>query len=373
MGVHLKHINRKESVFRKNKTHSQKIFFKKKINDRKKMTLYKDLSILLNAGIDLKESLSIIKNQQKKNSNESLYDNILNNIIKGKPFYQALNYTNEFSDYEIYSIKIGEETHMLEKILDELHIYVEKRVKLKKQIISLLAYPAFILLLTLGTLYFMLTYVVPLFETVFNQFNQELPELTKFIIHLSENFNFLLFIFLSSVLSIYLLYTVIKNNIIFRKISSQIVLKIPFLGKLIKEIYMARFCQSMSLLLTSKTSIIESLELVIKMINYYPLEIALKDVKSQIEKGNTFGEAIKKFSIFDSNVISMIKIAEEVNQLDSMFVRLALNFNEEVTHKTTLVGKIIEPVLILFIGCIVGLIMISMYAPMFDLSKVIGN
>lgn len=378
MGIDVSYIQNKDkkkpSFKRKNTAFWQKsLTLSKKLSDKKKTFIYKDLSILLKAGIDFEGALIIVKEQQKNTFIKGVVDTLLQQVVKGKAFYEAMSITKQFSSYEIFSVKIGEETRMLDVTLEELQKYFERKVKLKKQIISILAYPIFILLLTFGTLYFMLTYVVPLFESVFNQFDKELPSLTKTVIYLSDNFNIFFIFFTLILFLLFILYWYVRNKNMYKKITSRVVLKIPFFGKLVKEIYLTRFCQSMALLLVSKTSLVESLHLVKKMIGFYPIEIALDKIAYDIEKGQTLGNSLTKFHIFDSNLISMVKVAEQVNQLDEMFLRLANHFDEEVSHKTKVMGTIIEPLLILIIGGIVGVIMISMYAPMFDLSEVIGG
>ncbi len=349
------------------------VFASNKISDKKKVHIYKDLSILLKSGIDFKTSLTIIKDQQQNKHLKQLVETVLNDVVKGKSFFEAMDATGKFSPYEIFSIRIGEETRKLDTILEELQLFFERKMKLRKQVISILTYPSFILVLTLATLYFMLTYVVPLFQSVFNQFNKELPTLTRYVISLSENFNTIFLVFILVLTSLLLAYRQFKDHLTFKRISSRIVLKIPFFGKLIKDIYLTRFCQSMALLLVSKTSLLESLGLVRKIIGFYPITKALTVTEKDITKGVSFGDSLSKNSIFDSNLISMVKIAEQINELDSMFVRLAKQYDDEVEHKTKMMGTIIEPMLILFIGAIVGVIMISMYAPMFDLSEVIGG
>src|SRR5690606_1351432 len=162
--------------------------FSRKITDKKKVFIYKDMATLLRAGIDFKSALTIVRDQQNNELSKNVLNNILDAVIKGKSLHEAIDKTGHFSPYEIFSIKIGEETRMLDNILDELQKYFQRKVKLKKQIISILTYPAFILVLTFATLYYLLTYVVPIFESVFNQFDRELPKLTKYVILLSENF-----------------------------------------------------------------------------------------------------------------------------------------------------------------------------------------
>lgn len=359
--------NGKASFFKKS------FSFSNKLSDKKKSFIYKDLSTLLKAGVDFQSSLTIIRDQQQNDLAKSVIDVLLKDIVKGKGLHESMKATAQFTPYEIFSVKIGEETRKLDEILIELTKYFQRKVKLKKQIISILTYPAFILVLTFATLYFMLTYVVPLFKSVFSQFNRELPSLTKHVISLSENFNTIFVVLIVITALLFLFYRKIKNNDRFKRITTSILLKIPFFGKLIREIYLTRFCQSMALLLVSKTSLVESIDLVSKMINFYPIEQALVVVKNDIQKGTSLGESLSKFRIFDGNLVSMVKVAEQVNQLDSMFVNLANQYDDEVEHKTKTMGSIIEPMLILLIGGIVGVIMVSMYAPMFDLSEVIGG
>jgi type IV pilus assembly protein PilC len=348
-------------------------FVSRKLNSKKKAFIYKDMATLLKAGIDFKTTLTIIRDQQKNEYTKNIIDQLLVNVVKGKAFYEAMELSGNFTPYEIFSVKIGEETRRLDSILEELQKYFNRKLKLRKQIISILTYPAFILALTLATLYFMLTYVVPLFESVFHQFNRELPTLTRYVISLSENFNIILIVFLFTIGCAIFIFQKVKKQPAFQKGFTGLILKIPFFGKLVKEIYITRFCQSMALLLVSKTSLVESIGLVRKMIAFYPIEQALDVIEKDISKGITLGDSLSKFKIFDTNIISMVKIAEQVNQLDEMFLTLANHYDAEVEHKTKVMGTVIEPMLILFIGGIVGVIMVAMYAPMFDLSEVIGH
>jgi type IV pilus assembly protein PilC len=129
----------------------------------------------------------------------------------------------------------------------------------------------------------------------------------------------------------------------------------------------------MKLLTASKTSLLTSLSLTSKMIRFYPIEQSIETIKEDITKGITFSDSLKKHVVFEDKMVSMIEVAEQVNQLDVMFDRLSEQYNEEISHQTKMIGVVLEPLIIIFIGVIVGVIMISMYAPMFDLSKIIRN
>ena len=151
------------------------------------------------------------------------------------------------------------------------------------------------------------------------------------------------------------------------------VLRIPFFGGLIRKIYTARFCQSLNLLLGAKTPLIISLELTEKMIGYYPIETTLPKIRKDIMQGVSFGEALQKHKFYNHKLVSMVKVAEQINELDNMFGKLTTQYNEEVEHNTKMIGVVLEPLIIIIIGAVVGVIMIAMYSPMFDLSKIINR
>ena len=380
MGIDISNINREKSLpkKKKNSPSDKNIFAKdfswsKKVGAKEKEILYKDLATLLSAGIDFKTSLDILANQQKKEFIKLIIIEVRDKIIRGKSFYEALEESKKFSAYECFSIKIGEETKKLESVLLELHKYFKRQIKLRKQIISVVTYPSFVLLLTVGVLYFMLTYVVPMFKSVFNQFDSDLPALTKNIIKLSERFPTILFSVFIIIILIVMFSKMYSSNRIYRKYKSQVILKIPFFGRLVKIAYLARFCQFLDLLLTSKTSLTESLDMVKKIIGFYPIESSIDLIKKDVIKGISLASAMKKHSIYEYKLLSMVEVAEEINELDTMFSRLADEYDEEVEHKTKMIGVIMEPIIIIVIGLIVGLIMIAMYAPMFDLSKIING
>ncbi|SEK29881.1 type IV pilus assembly protein PilC [Aquimarina amphilecti] len=379
MGIDISKIHKNTNVKTENKSSSvgdffsQELSFSKKIGAKEKVVLYKDLSTLLNAGVDFKTALEILANQQKKKHLKELILELKSKIVKGKSFYEALENTGLFSSYEYFSIKIGEETKKLDTVLLELHKYFKRQIKLRKQIISVITYPSFVLVLTVGVLYFMLTYVVPMFKSIFNQFDGDLPALTKNIIVLSEKFPTIFVGILVVVITSMFLFKIYGQNPSFRNIKSKIILKIPFFGKLVKMVYLARYCQFLDLLLTSKTSLTESLDMVKKMIGFYPIESSIDPIRNDVIKGIPFAAAMKKHKIYEYKLISMVEVAEEINELDTMFSRLADEYDEEVEHKTKMIGVILEPLIIIVIGLIVGLIMVAMYAPMFDLSKIING
>jgi len=347
----------------------KEISFGKKFGDKQKERFYNELTTLLNAGVDINGALEILQNENFKKHEKAILIGIKDCIVSGKSFSAALMETGHFSKYEVYSIKIGEESGRILQIVKELGLYFSKRIKLKRQMTGIFTYPVFLLVVSTGILYFMLNNVVPIFSDVFKKFGKELPAFTQKVISLSNwTQAYFVYVVLVLMLIVGFLYWN-RNKVWFRKYSFKLLFALPMFGKLFHKVYLARFAQSMTLLINAKTPITEALALVEKMIACYPIEVALSTIRSEITKGISLNEAMRKHKVFDSRMVSLIKVAEEVNQLDAMFERLAHQYNDELEHQTAIAGKLVEPILILVIGAMVGIILIAMYQPMFEMNN----
>ena len=323
MGIDLSTYNQKVAPKqpKANSILNREISFSKSFTDKKKERFYKELGILIKSGIDFKQALEILSNQYKSKHDKALINGIKNKVIQGKSLNEAMIESNSFSPYEYYSVKIGEETRKLHTILSELQHYFDRKIKMKRQMVSVFTYPSFVLLVTFGVLYFMMNNVVPMFTSVFKQFGSELPPLTKKIVSVSDNFSSISLGVLLGIISLITFHSLNKNKNKYRQFMSNVILKVPFFGALIRTIYLSRFCQSLSLLLSAKVPLVTALELTQKMITFYPIESSLTDIKSCIMKGNALGESLSKFSVYDHKLISMIKVAEQINKLDDIMMR----------------------------------------------------
>ena len=329
--------------------------------------------MLLRSGVDFKKALEILIQQSTSKIELAILTGIRLKITDGKSIYEAMMSSGYFSQYEYYSVQIGEETRKLEEVLDELQKFFARKIQMRRQIISVLTYPAIVLTVTFAVLYFMLNKVVPMVSSVFRQFGSELPRSTQIIIKLSNYSGTIFLIIFLIILGALVAHSLLKNKNQYRSIISRIIIKIPYFGTLLRKIYLSRFCQSMKLLISSKTTLLSSLALTSKMIGFYPIEKSIEYIRADVTKGLSLSESLQKHDIYEKKMISMIEVAEQVNELDKMFERLADQYNEEISHQTKMIGVVLEPLIIVFIGVIVGVIMISMYAPMFDLSKIIKN
>ncbi|MCX6181888.1 MAG: type II secretion system F family protein [Bacteroidetes bacterium] len=347
-------------------------FGSKQLSNKKKESFYSELLILLEAGVDIKSAFELIESEQQKKEDKELFAEIRKQVVSGKGISEAMKESGKFSDYEYYSIKIGEKSSQLIQVLQQLRLYFEKSIKQRRQVAGALSYPLIVIVVAFSAVAFMISFVVPAFADIFKRFKSELPPITKFILSLSESFLSYVLIFVLIVLGCWLFYRTNREKEWMRKRVSSVILKIPVIGNLVQLTYLSRFCQSMSLLLSAKVHITEALPLVKKMINYYPIEVSLDTIEKDIMKGMPLNESMAKYSIYPRKMLYLIKVAEEVNQQDKIFSRLSQQYSDEVEHKSGLISTIIEPILIVFLGFMVAFILVAMYLPMFSLTNVMG-
>ncbi|OUS03131.1 general secretion pathway protein GspF [Flavobacteriales bacterium 33_180_T64] len=348
------------------------ILFKKPLSNKIKEDFYSELSVLLNAGINLKQALELIVSSQKNKKTKMILEAILIAIVQGQSFSEAIQSHKEFSDYEYHSIKIGEETGTTSKITEQLGEFYFKKNEQRRQLINALTYPIIILSTAILVVIFMLQFVVPMFEDIFKQQNVELPGITLFVVKLSNGIQTYGWVIILLIISSIILNSLVKNKIWYKRIKDNFVTKIPFVGKFLKTVYLSQFTQSMMLLTASKVPVVDSINLVKKMIDFYPLSNALEDVEKQIIQGESLSISLSKHQLFDDRMITLIKVSEETNQTEYIFAKLNTLYNTKVQNRSKMLSTLLEPFIIIFIGIFVGFILIAMYLPMFKLSSIIG-
>ncbi len=346
--------------------------FGNSFSNKKKEAFYMELNVLLEAGLTLKRALELLVNEQKKEADKLLIGNMVSSLIEGKSFSEIINDRKEFSDYEYYSLKIGEETGTIQKITKELGIFFKRKNEQKRTITSALSYPIVVLFTAFLAVFFMLQFVVPMFADIFKQNKVELPWITKIILSASQMFQAYYFIVIILVIALFIFIKLNKNKIWYKKTTSLVVLKIPFVGEFIRKVRIAQFTQAITLLTSAKIPLLDGIRLTKKMVAYYPLQKALSAVEEDILIGKSLHESLQPHTVFDSKMISLIKVAEETNQNETIFQRLTDQYNQEIDYKSKMISSTIEPFIILILGGIVAVILIAMYLPMFKLSTVIG-
>jgi type II secretory pathway component PulF len=341
-------------------------------SNKKKQAFYLELGVLLKAGITIKEAITLIIESLKKQKDKVLFENILHDVINGKPFSEALYASKQFSEYEYYSIKIGEETGTAARVSRELGVFYERKNEQKRIVVAALTYPGIVFSTAILVVFFMLSYVVPMFEGIFKQNKMELPMLTRAIMKMSaftQSYGLLIFV---AILTLVFAGRFFKDNEVYRKTLHYLLLKIPVLGPFTAKVYLAQFTQAVTLLTTSKVPMLNSIQMVRKMIQFVPLQDDLLIVENNILQGGSLSESLKQTRLFDSRIISLVKVAEETNQTEYVFNQLNEQYTQEVIQKSKILSTVLEPIIILFVGILVAVLLIAMYLPMFQLSSAIG-
>lgn len=341
-------------------------------SNKKKHAFYLELGVLLKAGITIKEALTLIIESFKKKVDKEMLEKILHEVINGKPFSTALYASKQFSEYEYYSLKIGEETGTTARVCKELGVFYERKNEQKRIVIAALTYPGIVLSTAILVVIFMLNYVVPMFEGIFRQNKAELPMLTQIIVKMSaftQNYGWLFFL---TIAVFFFVNRFFKDNQVYRRTIHYLLIKIPVLGPFTSKVYLAQFTQAVTLLTASKVPILNSIQMVGKMIQFVPLQDALEKVEHNILKGGSLSESLQGSKMFDNRIISLVKVAEETNQTEYVFNQLNEQYNQEVVQQSKIMATVLEPLIIIFVGAIVGVLLIAMYLPMFQLSSAIG-
>jgi type IV pilus assembly protein PilC len=346
--------------------------FGNSFSNRSKEQFYSELSVLLNSGVNLKRALDLISEMQKKRKDKQLIDEISAKIVVGSSLSEALEENSSFTPYEYQAVKIGEQTGQLPKITEDLREYFNRKSELKRQLITSLSYPIIVLITTCLVVFFMLKYVVPMFVDIFKQNKVELPWLTQMIVSLS---NFIAengFIVLLLLVGLIIGVKSISKKHWYYKFIGKLQLKIPVFGNYIRKIYLIQFTQAMALLTNAKIPVVNGIHLVSNMIKFYPLERSLNAIEKDIINGERLNESFKKHSLYDKKMIALLKVAEETNQTEYIFKKLYDQYSVEIKYQGQIISNVLNFLLTLVVGIIVGTILIAMYLPMFKLSSVIG-
>lgn len=340
----------------------------KVLKDKQKESFYLELNTLLSAGMDLKAALDLIEEEFKGNAASHIIAQIKARVVSGAGFSESLAECKSFTPYEYYSVKIGEETGKLTVVLQELSRYYTQKIKQKRQMVSALSYPLLILFTSLGAVSFMLYFIVPMFSEVFARFGGELPYVTRQIIAASAWLESYFLLLIAGCLALIVVLFSVKHMPWYQKLMTNIIRRIPLIGKIYTHLHLARFCTAMALLTGAKVPLLNAITLTEKMISFYPIHVSLKGIKADITQGKNLHESLSAYTIYDPRLLALIKVGEEVNALDTFFAKLSAQYQDNVEHQTALLSTFLEPIMIILLGLMVGFILIAMYLPMFELS-----
>ncbi|WP_163328517.1 type II secretion system F family protein [Desulfurobacterium thermolithotrophum] len=366
--VHIEKLKEDKSIFKSELDFS----FLNRISTKDKLVFTRQLYAMIHAGIPIVTALRIIKEQIQNKNFKKIIEDIASHIEEGGKFSTALSkYKNIFGELYISMIRAAEESGTLEETLKRLAEYLEKIEKLRGKIKSALFYPAFVLLIATIIIGGILIFIIPTFKALYKDLGGELPRLTQFVIELS-NFlrDYVGWIVLGLVLTVVLLVSLRKFKKA-RYLMDLILLRLPIIGQLILKASIASFSRTLSSMVSSGLNILNALSISGETTNNEVLRRAINGVRNQVEKGISISVALSRYKVFSPMLINMIAIGEEAGNLDEMLSKVADFYEEEVDRTVDALTSLIEPIMMVFIGGIIGFIIIAMYLPIFKIGELI--
>jgi type IV pilus assembly protein PilC len=334
----------------------------------------RQFSVMIDAGLPLVQCLDILGNQEEHKYFQQVILQTRTDVEGGQSLADAMKrHPRVFDNLYTNMIAAGEAGGILDTILKRLAVYIEKAVKLKQQVQSAMIYPIAVIVIAAVVVGVILWKVIPTFANLFAGLNAELPLPTRVVIALSNNLiRFMPFIIVGLVVGSYALkryYSTEKG----RRVIDGALLKLPILGSILRKIAVARFCRTLSTLMASGVPILDGLDITARTAGNAIIEDAILVTRKSIERGETISGPLKDTNVFPGMVVQMIGVGEATGALDTMLAKIADFYEDEVDTAVAGMLTLLEPIMIAFLGGVVGGIVIAMYMPIFGLiSKLAG-
>jgi len=331
----------------------------------------RQFATMIDAGLPLVQCLDILANQEPNKIFQAALRDIKNTVEQGATFSDALRrHPKIFDDLFVNLIQAGEVGGILDTILNRLATYIEKRVKLARQVRGALAYPIAVILILIVVMIVLLTFVIPSFEGMFAEFGSKdaLPGLTKFVIAVSRSFvSSLPFLIVGGIGATF-------GGIYFyrtprgKRLVHSVILRLPVLGPVMQKIAVARFTRTLGTLLSSGVPILDALEIVARTAGNVVVEEGLLHARRKISEGKNMAEPLGEVRVFPGMVVQMVAVGEQTGALDAMLTKIADFYEDEVDVAVSSLTSLLEPLLMVVVGGLVGVVLVAMYLPIFDLA-----
>jgi type IV pilus assembly protein PilC len=333
----------------------------------------RQFSVMIDAGLPLVQCLDILGQQQDNKAFQKIILQVRQDVEAGSSLADALSkHPQAFTDLYVHMVAAGEAGGILDTILQRLASYIEKAVKLKSQVRSAMVYPVAVITIAIVVIYIILWKVIPVFATLFESLGTQLPFLTQVIVNVSRfigNFWWLIFLVVGG--AIFALRQYYQTDAGRYQID-KLMLKMPVIGGLLRKIAVARFCRTLGTLLASGVAILESLEITARTSGNAVIEESILQVRKDVEEGKTLAEPLARTEQFPPMVCQMVGVGEQTGAMDTMLNKIADFYEDEVDAAVEGMMALLEPVMIAFLGVVIGTIVVAMYLPMFSLISQIG-
>lgn len=349
-----------------------------KVGTKRITQFTRQLSTLQDAGLPILRSLTILEEQQKPGALKNVLRGVCEDIEGGATLSEAMaKHPKAFNRLYVNMVAAGESGGVLDVILQRLAEFMEKSQRLKRKIIGALVYPAavisFAILIVSGIMY----YVIPKFKDIFKDFNTKLPTMTMMLIGFSDWFvkgspPGVVFLVLGPV-AVWLLFKLIRSSKGGRYVTDLIGLKVPIFGNMLEKAAVARFTRTLGTLIGAGVPILEAINITRETAGNEVYSRAMETVHDSIREGETFANPLRATRVCDALVVNMIDVGEETGELDKMLLKIADNYDEELDVAVASLVSLLEPLLVIMLGIIVGFIVISLFLPLVALIESVNK
>jgi type IV pilus assembly protein PilC len=328
---------------------------------------------MITSGLPLVQSLEILANQIEDVNFRGIVKEIREKIEGGSRFADALrDYPKCFDELYINLVVAGEEGGLLDGVLQRLAVYMEKSEKLRKKVKSAMIYPVAIILVAFIVVIVLLLFVIPVFEKMFKEMGAELPAPTQIVINLSQLVQSYWYVIIGGIVGLVLALKYYYKTDNGHRTIDRLILKLPLFGLLTIKASVARVTRTLATLLMSGVAILESMIIVAKVAGNKIVEEALLVARSRISEGRTMAEPLEQAGIFPPMVVQMVQVGESTGALDSMLNKIADFYEEDVDNMVTNLTAMMEPMIMVFLGVVLGGLIVAMYLPIFKLGQAVG-
>jgi type IV pilus assembly protein PilC len=346
--------------------------FGSKVTEQEVVVFTRQFATMIEAGLPLVQCLDILARQAENKEFARAIGQVKTDVESGDSFADALRkHPKIYSDFYVNMVEAGEAGGILDTILGRLAAYMEKAAALKSQVKGAMVYPAVIIGIAIIVVVFLLLYVIPVFAEMFSSFGGTLPAPTRFVM------------FLSDLVKGYILYAIPMVGLLiwlFKRFYKTekgkltvdtLLLKLPVFGPLIQKVAVAKFTRTLGTLVSSGVPIIDGLEITARTAGNKVVEGAVLAIIGSIKEGQTIAEPLGRQAIFPPMVVQMIEVGENAGALDAMLNKIADFYDQEVDTAVAALTKLLEPMLMVFLGVVIGGMVVAMYLPIFKIAGAI--
>jgi type IV pilus assembly protein PilC len=336
------------------------------------VTFTRLFATMIDAGLPLVQCLEILASQQKNKIFASTLKDVKSSVEQGSTFSDALaKHPKIFDELFVNLVHAGEQGGILDNIMNRLSVYLEKRQKLARQLKGALTYPSIVFFIAIGVMAVMLTFVIPAFENMFKEFGggkDNLPALTRVMVALSHSFVTYLPLVILLGIGISTGATYFYRTPGGKTFVHKSLLQLPVMGMVLQKISVARFTRTLGTLLQSGVPILDALEICGKTAGNVIIEAGIMLVRQRISEGKNMAEPLLEAKVFPDMVVQMIAVGEQTGALDQMLNKIADFYEEETDIAVAALTSLLEPIMMVGIGGMVGVVLVSMYLPIFSLA-----